>query len=187
MKAAIVKIPEAVPEYGEFVDPTLEEGLELVDLVAAGLHPIVRSLADGRHYGSTRAWPLIPGVDAVARTVAGALIFTGFVQPPYRDIRAAHGRTKRNAVRAAVRGRCGEDRGGDEPRAFVVVTVAGASCARRGRHRAYPRRNRHGGIARSPTCSTARRIRGCGSWAKSGRACTCCRARRKDRRTQRRP
>ena len=39
MKAAIVKIPEAVPEYGEFVDPTLEEGLELADLVAAGLHP----------------------------------------------------------------------------------------------------------------------------------------------------
>ena len=54
-----------------------------MELVAAGLHPIVRSLAAGRHYGSIDAWPLIPGVDAVARTAAGELIYTGFIQPPY--------------------------------------------------------------------------------------------------------
>jgi len=83
VKAAIVKAPEAIPEYGEFADPPAEEGFELVDLVAAGLHPIVRSLAAGRHYGSTGSWPLIPGIDAVARTAAGELIYTGFVRPPY--------------------------------------------------------------------------------------------------------
>jgi NADPH:quinone reductase-like Zn-dependent oxidoreductase len=83
MKAAIAKAPDAVPGYGEFADPTAEEGSELVDLVAAGLHPIVRSLATGRHYGGTASWPLIPGLDAVARTAAGELIYTGFVRPPY--------------------------------------------------------------------------------------------------------
>jgi NADPH:quinone reductase-like Zn-dependent oxidoreductase len=83
VKAAIVKTPGALPEYGEFADPDVEEGYELVNLVAAGLHPIVRALAAGRHYGSSGAWPLIAGVDAVARTAAGELIFTGFVRPPY--------------------------------------------------------------------------------------------------------
>jgi NADPH:quinone reductase-like Zn-dependent oxidoreductase len=83
VRAALVKAPDAVPEYGEFADPSAEEGYELVELVAAGLHPIVRSLAAGRHYGSTGSWPLIPGVEAVARTAAGELIYTGFVRPPY--------------------------------------------------------------------------------------------------------
>jgi len=83
MKAAIVKSPGATPEYGEFADPSVEDGYELVELVATGLHPIVRSLAAGRHYGSTGAWPLIPGVDAVARTPSGDLIHTGLVNPPY--------------------------------------------------------------------------------------------------------
>ncbi len=83
MKAAILKAPDATPEYREFADPEAVEGFELVDLVAAGLHPIVRSLAAGRHYGSAESRPLIPGVDAVARTADGELIFTGFIQPPY--------------------------------------------------------------------------------------------------------
>jgi len=83
VKAAIVKTPDAIPEYGEFTDPGAEEGYELVDLVASGLHPLVRSLAAGRHYGSTGSWPLIPGVEAVVRTAAGELVYTGFVRPPY--------------------------------------------------------------------------------------------------------
>jgi NADPH:quinone reductase-like Zn-dependent oxidoreductase len=83
MKAAIVTAPDAVPEYGDFADPVAEEDYEVVDLVAAGLHAIVRAMAAGRHYGSTGSWPLIPGIDAVARTGAGELIYTGFVRPPY--------------------------------------------------------------------------------------------------------
>jgi NADPH:quinone reductase-like Zn-dependent oxidoreductase len=83
VKAAIVKEPGAAPKYGEFADPLVDDGYELVDLVAAGLHPVVRSLAAGRHYGSTGSWPLIPGVDAVARSASGDLIYTGLVKPPY--------------------------------------------------------------------------------------------------------
>jgi len=54
MKAAIVTASDATPEYGEFSEPQVGDGYELVELVAAGLHPVVRSLAAGGHYGSTQ-------------------------------------------------------------------------------------------------------------------------------------
>jgi len=97
MKAAIVRKRGAHPEYGEFPDPVVTEGCELVDLVAAGIHPIVRSLATGQHYGSTGSWPLIPGVDAVARTADGALIYTGYVESPYGTL------AERMAIPAGLR------------------------------------------------------------------------------------
>jgi NADPH:quinone reductase-like Zn-dependent oxidoreductase len=83
MKAAVLRGPGSVPEYADFEEPTVPSGRELVELVAAGIHPVVRSLAAGRHYGSTGTYPLIPGVDAVARTAEGGLVYTGFVQSPY--------------------------------------------------------------------------------------------------------
>ncbi len=83
MKAAIINQAGADPVYGDFAEPVLDDGRELVELVAAGIHPVVRSLAAGRHYGSTGSYPLIPGVDAVARTADGALAYTGYVQAPY--------------------------------------------------------------------------------------------------------
>lgn len=83
MKAAVVAASGTTPEYGDFPEPQIDDGYELVELVAAGLHPIVRSLAAGRHYGSTQSWPLVPGVDVVARTPTGDLVYTGFVPPPY--------------------------------------------------------------------------------------------------------
>ena len=83
MKAAVVTAPDATPEYADFSEPRVDDGYELVELVAAGLHPIVRSLAAGRHYGSTQSWPLVPGIDVVARTAAGDFIYTGFVRPPH--------------------------------------------------------------------------------------------------------
>ena len=100
MKAAILKSKDATPEYGDFAEPIVDEAHELVELVASGIHPIVRSLAAGSHYGSTGTWPLIPGVDAVARTPAGALIYTGFVRPPYGTLaeRMAVPRTMRVAL-----------------------------------------------------------------------------------------
>src|SRR6516164_6145211 len=102
MKAAILKSRDATPEYGDFAEPVVDEGYELVEVVAAGIHPIVRALGAGSHYGSTSTWPLIPGVDAVARTPLGALIYTGFVQPPYGTLaeRMAVPRTMRVALPA---------------------------------------------------------------------------------------
>jgi NADPH:quinone reductase-like Zn-dependent oxidoreductase len=83
VKAAVLLAPHAIPDYADFDEPRLTPDRELVELVAAGLHPIVRSLAAGRHYGSTATWPQVPGVDAVARTRDGQLIYTGYVEAPY--------------------------------------------------------------------------------------------------------
>lgn len=97
MKAAVMQGPGTVPGYGEFAEPQAGQDREVVELVAAGIHPVVRSLAEGRHYGSTGAWPLIPGVDAVARTADGVLVYTGYVQAPYGTL------AERMAVPAGLR------------------------------------------------------------------------------------
>ncbi|TYB66838.1 zinc-binding alcohol dehydrogenase family protein [Nonomuraea sp. PA05] len=51
--------------------------------MGAGLHHVVRGLATGRHYGSGQAYPLVPGVDAVARTADGRLVYTGLARSPW--------------------------------------------------------------------------------------------------------
>ncbi len=83
MKAAVVGRAGQVPEYADFPDPEVDGEHAVVELVAAGIHQIVRSRVDGRHYSAEGAWPAIPGVDAVARTPDGRLVYTGFVDPPW--------------------------------------------------------------------------------------------------------
>lgn len=83
MKAALVDAPGESAHYGDFAEPGDREGRQVVELVAAGIHPIVRALASGRHYGSSGQWPLVPGVDAVVRSAEGVLAYSGFPQPPF--------------------------------------------------------------------------------------------------------
>ncbi|AXG81562.1 quinone oxidoreductase family protein [Streptomyces paludis] len=84
MKAAVVATTGgAVPEYQDFRDPEAGEGRQIVDLVATAIHPVVRSRASGGHYSSTGRFPLVPGVDAVARTNDGTLVYTGGVEEPW--------------------------------------------------------------------------------------------------------
>lgn len=81
MKAAVMFTSDSIPEYREFDEPVANEGREIANLVATGIHPIVHALAVGQHYGSLPLWPLVPGVDAVARTSNGMLVYTGAEQP----------------------------------------------------------------------------------------------------------
>ncbi len=83
MKAALVDSAQAGARYGEFPEPVDREGRRVVELVASGVHPVVRALASGRHYGSDARWPLIPGIDAVVRSHEGMLAYSGFPEPPY--------------------------------------------------------------------------------------------------------
>jgi NADPH:quinone reductase-like Zn-dependent oxidoreductase len=74
MYAAVVTSFDGSPTYQEFPVPTPRSADEvLVDVLAVGLHPRVRSQADGSHYTSTGDLPLVPGVDGVGRTPDGAL------------------------------------------------------------------------------------------------------------------
>ncbi|WP_329014999.1 hypothetical protein [Streptomyces sp. NBC_00690] len=66
MKAAVATRAGASPRYLDSPEPEAGAGEHLVDLVAAAIHPVVRSKATGRHYSSTGAYPLVPGVDAAA-------------------------------------------------------------------------------------------------------------------------
>ncbi|MFI6931754.1 zinc-binding alcohol dehydrogenase family protein [Streptomyces sp. NPDC050287] len=80
MRAAVVRSFDAPPCYGEFETPTPSGEHEvLVNVLAAGLHPRVRSSADGSHYTSDGTLPLIPGIDAVGCTADGELLY--FVAP----------------------------------------------------------------------------------------------------------
>jgi NADPH:quinone reductase-like Zn-dependent oxidoreductase len=80
MKAAVVSSFDSAPRYQDFGVPVPADDDEvLVDVLAAGLHPRVRSQANGSHYTSTDALPLVPGVDGVGRGPDGLLRY--FILP----------------------------------------------------------------------------------------------------------
>jgi NADPH:quinone reductase-like Zn-dependent oxidoreductase len=74
VKAAVVSSFATPPRYQDFAVPVPATDDEmLVDVIAAGLHPRVRSQADGSHYTSTGELPLVPGIDGVGRGADGRL------------------------------------------------------------------------------------------------------------------
>ncbi len=92
MNAAVVQAFDTPPVYTTFADPVPhpESGEVLVNVTAAALHRIVKSLANGTHYGSTGLLPFVPGVDGVGRLQtpfgqlpAGARVYFGTARPPF--------------------------------------------------------------------------------------------------------
>lgn len=84
MRAAVVTAPDVSPACADFPEPTVPPGHEPLHLVGAGLHNIVRGVALGQHYSRGRmTYPLVPGIDAVARTGDGRLVYTGYARPPF--------------------------------------------------------------------------------------------------------
>jgi NADPH:quinone reductase-like Zn-dependent oxidoreductase len=75
--AALVTDFTRPPAYAEVPDPS-GPGVP-VTVLAAGLHPRVRSQAAGTHYADSATLPLIPGVDGVGRDPEGVLRY--FVLP----------------------------------------------------------------------------------------------------------
>ncbi|QSB23897.1 hypothetical protein [Curtobacterium sp. 24E2] len=64
MHAAVVTEFGHAPTWQEFGEPAPGPGEVVVDVVAAGLHPRVRSQADGSHYTSEGALPWSPASTA---------------------------------------------------------------------------------------------------------------------------
>jgi NADPH:quinone reductase-like Zn-dependent oxidoreductase len=83
MHAAVVHAFDAPPRYATFPDPVAAQGELLVTVTAAGLHPIVKGLASGTHYGSTGELPFVPGVDGVGRLADGSRVYFGISRSPY--------------------------------------------------------------------------------------------------------
>ncbi len=82
MHAAVVRAFDAPPKYAEFPDPVPQPGEQPVTVTAAGLHQIVKSLANGTHYGSSGELPFVPGVDGVGRLDDGSRVFFGGTRDP---------------------------------------------------------------------------------------------------------
>jgi NADPH:quinone reductase-like Zn-dependent oxidoreductase len=83
MNAAVIDDFKKPPRYTIFPDPVPAAGEKLVTVTAAGLHQIVKSLANGSHYGSTGELPFIPGVDGVGRLEDGKRVYFGGGRSPY--------------------------------------------------------------------------------------------------------
>lgn len=83
MNAALVESFQSPPRYAEFEDPTPQPGESAIRVLAAGLHPIVKALAKGTHYGSSGKLPFVPGLDGVGRLEDGQRVFFGIARPPF--------------------------------------------------------------------------------------------------------
>jgi NADPH2:quinone reductase len=83
MKAAIVQSYDAPPVFGDFDDPAPTAEENLIRVTAAGLHPIVRSLANGTHYGSAGVLPFVPGVDGVGTLQDGKRVYFAGPRSPF--------------------------------------------------------------------------------------------------------
>ena len=83
MKAAVIHRFGQPPRFEEFPDPTPGADEVLVQVRAAGLHPVVKALASGSHYGSRDQLPLMPAIDAVGRLEDGRRVYLGNPRPPY--------------------------------------------------------------------------------------------------------
>jgi NADPH2:quinone reductase len=83
MQAAVVNILGQPPRYQSFPDPQPQPGEALIQVRAAGLHPIVKALASGSHYAGTGEVPMIPGVDGVGTLADGSRVYFGFARKPW--------------------------------------------------------------------------------------------------------
>ena len=76
MNAAVVTSFGEPPHYQPFEVPQPDGADEfIVDVLAVGLHPRVRSGAAGAHYTSSGTLPMIPGIDAVGQRPDGTRIY----------------------------------------------------------------------------------------------------------------
>ncbi|SCM75724.1 Zinc-binding alcohol dehydrogenase [uncultured Pleomorphomonas sp.] len=83
MKAAIVRAPGATPVYGDFAEPQPADRLIRVTVIAAALSPVTRARAAGRHYSSSGAFPLVPGIDGVGLTDDGRRVYFVLPEAPH--------------------------------------------------------------------------------------------------------
>jgi hypothetical protein len=58
VKAAVVREPGADPIWADFEEPVIDREHRLAYLLGAGIHPVVRSMVAGRHYGSADVWQM---------------------------------------------------------------------------------------------------------------------------------
>ncbi|MEU4543456.1 quinone oxidoreductase family protein [Nonomuraea dietziae] len=83
MHAAVIQAADAPPVYRDHPDPAPRHGDEMVvEVLAAGLHPLTRAKANGSHYSGDGVYPLVPGVDGVVRDEEGNVRYAALDDTP---------------------------------------------------------------------------------------------------------
>ena len=83
MHAAVVNVLGQAPKYQSFPEPNAGEGEAVVQVRAAGLHPVVKALASGSHYASGSEVPMVPGIDGVGTLEDGSRVYFTFARKPW--------------------------------------------------------------------------------------------------------
>lgn len=83
MKAAIMTAPGSSPIFGNFTDPVVQPGLELIKVEAAALSNLTKGRAAGSHYSSGNEYPFVPGVDGVGTTADGRRVYFAMPEAPF--------------------------------------------------------------------------------------------------------
>lgn len=86
MRAAVIPSPGEPPVYATYDRPVAGDGQSVIEVLAAPLSPIVRSLASGKHYSASGDGPkegVVPGVDGVGFNSAGERVYFMFPTPPF--------------------------------------------------------------------------------------------------------
>lgn len=84
MNAAVVNVAGQPPRYQTFPEPDPGPGEVLIHVLAAGLHPIVKSLASGAHYAAGGQLPMVPGIDGIGiRDDDGSRVYFGVFRRPF--------------------------------------------------------------------------------------------------------
>jgi NADPH:quinone reductase-like Zn-dependent oxidoreductase len=83
MKAAVVHTLGQPPRFEDFAEPVAEHGEALVRVQFSGVHPLVKALVKGSHYGSRTELPFIAGVDGVGLLEDGTQVYCGMARAPF--------------------------------------------------------------------------------------------------------
>ena len=83
MQAAVVNVLGKPPRYQPFPEPEPHPDEVLIQVRAAGLHPIVKALASGTHYAGTGEVPMVPGVDGLGTLPDGSRVYFAFARKPW--------------------------------------------------------------------------------------------------------
>ncbi|WP_431086613.1 quinone oxidoreductase family protein [Paenibacillus sp. 8b26] len=83
MLAAVVNKFGSPPVFGDYPEPQTGIGEIVINVHAAPLSPIVKSLAAGKHYTSTGGTGFVPGIDGVGTDENGRRVYFLFPKQPF--------------------------------------------------------------------------------------------------------
>jgi len=83
MKAAVLHAFGKPPVFEQFPDPIAQEDELIVRVQAAALKPVDKQVANGSHYASPRALPVVCGLDGVGLLEDGTRVYFAGSRPPY--------------------------------------------------------------------------------------------------------